>query len=310
MSYLAGFGAALPERVVTNEELAGQIGKTAEWIRNMSGIEERRWAGPETSVADLAVAAGQDCLRRAAAPTSEIRLLLVASGSGERRFPGPASEVAARMGLGETPALDVPIASAGSLFAMVLANDLAPKWGPALVIGAEIMSRVVASGPVEPGVAMLFGDGAGACLVHPEHGKAKLIGSKLASDGTFCGDLKLEADAGLTMNGRTVILQAARKIPRVIRQVLATAGVRAGDVEVYLMHQANQNLMDRVADALNVDRGRFFSNIVRYGNTSAASMLIAAAQWELAEGFRPGGMVCLAGFGAGFHWGAALAEGV
>lgn len=303
------FGAALPARVVTNEELSGQVGRTAEWIRNVSGIEERRYVAEGTTVVDLAWEAAVDCLARAGIEASELGLILVSSGTPGRQFPGPASQVARRLGLDETPAVDIPIASAGGLFAMAMADDMAEKRGPVLVIAAEVMSRIAMREPLEAGVSVLFGDGAGACLVHPKEGKARIIGSRMATDGAFAEDLRLEFGAGLAMNGRSVILHASRKLPRVILQVLEEQGVAAQDVDVYLMHQANQNLMDRVADAIGVERERFYTNIARYANTSSASMLIAAAEWEEEAGFQAGHKVCFAVFGAGYHWGALLAEG-
>jgi 3-oxoacyl-[acyl-carrier-protein] synthase-3 len=112
------------------------------------------------------------------------------------------------------------------------------------------------------------------------------------------------------MNGRAVIMQASRKIPRAIADVLERRHIAAGDVDTFLMHQANQNLIDGVARALGVPSSRFYSNIRRYGNTSAASMLIAASEWSQAAGFRKDLPVVLAGFGAGFHWGAMLAQGI
>src|SRR5262249_6660818 len=160
------------------------------------------------------------------------------------------------------------------------------------------MSSVVQLEPVEPGVAMLFGDGAGACLIHPTEGHARVCQTHLGSDGAFSEDLRLEFNAGLVMNGRSVILQASRKIPRAIAQVLTKQGISSQQVDPFVMHQANQNLIDRVADALGVERSRFFSNIARYGNTSSASMLIAASEWVAHSGFRAGQFVCFAAFGA------------
>jgi 3-oxoacyl-[acyl-carrier-protein] synthase-3 len=129
------------------------------------------------------------------------------------------------------------------------------------------------------------------------------------TDGAFAEDLRLPFDAPLHMNGRAVIMQASRKIPRAIAEVLERRKVAACDVDTFLMHQANQNLIDGVARALSVPSSRFYSNIRRYGNTSAASMLIAAAEWSQAAGFRRDQHVVLAGFGAGFHWGAMLVRG-
>jgi len=284
-------------------------GSTAEWIFNVSGIEERRFAAEGESVADMGAQAAKDCLAQAGIEAQEIGMLLVSCGSSERRFPGPAAGVARRLGLDSVPAIDLPMASAGALFAMALAGSLAPSQGNILVVAAEKMSSVVLKQPMNPGTSVLFGDGAGACLVSPTAGFARIVDSALYTDGAFSEDLKLELDGPLEMNGRTVILQASRKIPKAIAALLEKHGRAAADVGCFLMHQANQNLIVRVAEALGVGAEKFYSNIVRYGNTSSASMLIAAAEWQRQSGFEKGAPTIFATFGAGFHWGALLTEG-
>lgn len=301
MAFLSGFGKYLPERVVTNAELAARMGCEESWIRDMSGIAERRWARADETVADLAAAAARDCVKDGPAPG----MLIVASGTGERRFPGPAAETAAKLGWAGIPALDVPMASAGSLFGLGLAVHLARSYGSVLVAGAEKMSPVVDKEPMEKETGILFGDGAGAALVQRDSGQARVVDTLLATDGAFANELRLDGQ-GLFMNGRAVIMQASRKIPRAILDLLTRNQAAAGDVDAFLMHQANQNLIDKVAQTVGVASAKFFTNIRHYGNTSSASMLIAAAEWNA---FRPGGKVVFAGFGAGFHWGAILAEG-
>jgi 3-oxoacyl-[acyl-carrier-protein] synthase-3 len=138
-AFLQAFGAHLPERVIGNAEIASQIGRTAEWIESVSGIQERRWASPDVSVTDLAVAAAQDCLLRTGVHASSLGLLIVTSGSAPGGFPGPAAAVAERLGLNSTPAFDVPMASAGSLFGMAIAARLAEAHGDILVVAAEKM---------------------------------------------------------------------------------------------------------------------------------------------------------------------------
>jgi 3-oxoacyl-[acyl-carrier-protein] synthase III len=310
MAFLNGFGVCLPPRVVRNEELAALTGSSPEWILNVSGIEERRWATPDQTVADLAVAAAKDCLDRCGVDAASLGMIVVASGTAGRSFPGPALTVASRLGLTSPPALDLPLPSAGALFALALAAQLAGTYGRILVVGVEKMSAVIARQPIEPGVAVLFGDGAGACIVSAKEGIAAVVDSILCSDGAFSEDLRLEFGAPLAMNGRSVIMQASRKIPRVISELLSRHNVPAGEVNAFLMHQANQNLIDGVARALGVPAERFYSNVRRYGNTSAASMLIAAAEWSQTSGFRKDAPVVFAGFGAGFHWGALLARGL
>jgi 3-oxoacyl-[acyl-carrier-protein] synthase-3 len=146
--------------------------------------------------------------------------------------------------------------------------------------------------------------------VSPDSGAAEIVDSALYTDGSFAEDLKLEFDRPLDMNGRTVILQASRKIPRAIADLLERNHRAAAEMGCFLMHQANQNLIVRIADALGVAAEKFYSNIRRYGNTSSASMLIATAEWSRQVGFESGVPVMFATFGAGFHWGALLCVGV
>ncbi len=299
-AYIHAFGAYLPSRLVTNAELAARLSCTAEWIESVSGIRERRWADAET-VADLATAAARDCLARAGLEASQLGLILISSGSAERRFPGPACTVAAALGLNATPAIDLPIASAGSIFGLSLASQLAGAYGDVLVIAAEKMSAVIEGAALDQNTAILFGDGAGAALVSTRPGRFEVLDSVLHTDGAFREDLALDWGSPLRMNGLTVILQAARKLPSVIDEVLKRQGIAAADVTQFLMHQANQNLITRVAKGLGVDASRMFSNVAKYGNTSSASMLIAASEWEPSAG-----PVVFAGFGAGFNWGALL----
>jgi len=217
-------------------------------------------------------------------------------------------EVAAKLGAPGIPALDLPMASAGGLAAMALGADLLARYPSILVVAAEKMSAVVTQAGVEKGTAMLFGDGAGACLLGMQPGPLRILDSALHSDGTYSEDLHLEFAGGLVMNGRSIILQASRKLPAVIAELLDRNSLRPEDVSAFLLHQANQNLMDRMARALGVDARRFPSNIRRYGNTSSASLLIAASEWWDAERHSAGARACLAAFGAGVHWGAALCE--
>jgi 3-oxoacyl-[acyl-carrier-protein] synthase III len=310
MAFIQAFGAYVPPRIVSNVELAARLGCDPDWITQASGIAERRYAAEDESVADLAVLAARDCLARAGCAASDVQLILVTTGSEPRRFPGAASVVAHRLGLVDgVPALDVPVASAGSLIGMVIGNALAATYPVVLIVAAEKMSSLVMREPLDRNIAILFGDGAGACLLHAERGAARIVDHALHSDGAFAGNLALQADGTLFMDGRSVILHASRKLPRAIAEVLERNQLSAADVPVFLMHQANQNLMDAVARALRVPADRFFSNIRKYGNTSSASLFVAAAEWQASGGFQSGVPVVFAAFGAGFHWGSLLAIG-
>jgi 3-oxoacyl-[acyl-carrier-protein] synthase-3 len=308
MPYLHSFGCALPAERVGNEALAARTGMGATEIAEKTGIRERRYAAEGVTVADLGLAAASDCLANAGLSVQDVGLILFATGTGEQSFPGPASELAAKLGLTSTPAIDLPIASAGSLAGIALANDLVPRYGNVLVVASEIMSRRISD--ADPDTAVLFGDGAGACLVSRDQGFARIVDFALYTDGNSAGSLYLPSCGTLQMNGLAVILHASRKLPRAVGDLLNAHGLSPMDVGVYLMHQANANLLRKVASTLKVPEERFFSNIECYGNTSSASLLIAAAEWRSSGASPAAGPVVLAAFGAGFHWGVVLAEQV
>jgi len=290
---------------VDNAALAARTGQDAEAIEKNTGIRERRYAADGVSVADLGLAAAQDCLSKAGMTAQDAGLILFSSGSMERSFPGPASVLAARLGLTTTPAIDLPIASAGSLIGIALAADLAARYGNVLVVAAEIMSRRISDASSD--TAALFGDGAGACVVSRDSGFARIVDSAIYTDGNYAESLSLAHGGTLEMKGLEVIMQASRKIPRAIADLVAKHGMQPGNVGVFLMHQANANLIRKVAAAMKVPEEKFYCNIDRYGNTSSASLLIAAAEWRDANPAHLAAPLVLAAFGAGFNWGAVLA---
>jgi 3-oxoacyl-[acyl-carrier-protein] synthase-3 len=307
MAYLRAFGKYLPERIVTNDELAVALEVDPAWIVSSCGIEERRYASDDQTLVDLGVEAARDCLKNAAAVGS-IGLVMVSSGSPDVFCPGPASAIAARLGLGDTPAIDLPIASAGSIAALVMAESLTARFGNVLVVATEVMSRRVSRTPEGKNNAILFGDGAGACLVsHELEGDsiARIEATALRTDGERAGAIAVH-DGRFSMDGMAVIRQASQKLPAVILEVLGKAGVAAEELGAVLIHQANLNLLDRVAKTLKLLPDRLFTNIQRYGNTSSASMLIAAAEWRERTP-SPAAPIVLAAFGAGLTCGALLA---
>ena len=310
MAYLRGFGSYLPERVVRNGELAEACGVESDWIFSASGIRERRYAAEDETVASLAVKAAQNCLQKCGVAASELGMVIVASGSAERFCPGPAATVAAELGCAGIPALDVPVASAGSLIGLGLAAQFADKFGQqgkVLVVASEIMSRRVDRTPEGKNTAILFGDGAGAALVAAAAGPLRIADFALHTDGTQAEILKVEGER-LHMEGGTVILQAARKIPAVAKELLDRNGMAGDALSAVVMHQANLNLIAKVAKTLAVPQEKFFVNIERYGNTSSASLLIAAAEWFTSAEGKVNGPVMLAAFGAGLNWGAMLLQ--
>jgi 3-oxoacyl-[acyl-carrier-protein] synthase-3 len=308
MARIRGFGHYLPARVVDNGEIGVLCGADPAWIKQQTGIEERRWAAPGERVADLGIQAARDCMTRCGASAEEVGLVLVSSGSAERRFPGPAASIAAALGLAGKPAIDLPIASAGTLFGLALASDLANHYGNVLVIGSEILSRVIDVSAAHRDTAILFGDGAGASLVSADAGFAEIRDSLLCSDGEFAEILRLDVGATIFMDGRSVIMQVSRKLPRAIQELLDRNGRKSTEIDVYLVHQANLNLITRVAQVLKAEDARFYRNLNRFGNTSSASLLIAASEWWQLAGGKMNGPAILGAFGAGLNWGAMLLD--
>jgi 3-oxoacyl-[acyl-carrier-protein] synthase-3 len=304
VAFLRATGSYVPDRVVGNAELASRVAETATWIEQVSGILERRYAAPDQTVTELAVLAAERCLQSSSLAAGDLGMLLVSSGSSERFCPGPASAVAARLGLGTTPALDIPVGSAGSLIGLALAMRLAPTTGNILVVGAEVMSRRIDATPEGRNTAILFGDGAGAALVSPDAGFLKLVDAALFTDGSGAEILRMEGGR-LHMDGGSVILRASRKLPTCITEVLQRNGLTPADVPHYLLHQANLNLLTKVAATLKVPSERFFTNIQHYGNTSSASLLLALDEWR--SGSHIDGPVLFSAFGTGLNWGAMLA---
>ena len=310
MSFLHSFGHYVPDRIVSNDELAQACAVEPAWILEVSGIRERRYAAAGETVASLGIHAAEVCLARAGLLAADLGMVIVSSGSADRFCPGPAATIAAGLGLTSTPALDIPTASAGALTGLVLADALAPTLGPILVLGSEIMSRRVQRTPEGKNMAILFGDGAGAALVVPESyatpGFARITGHALHTDGT-ASEILYIADGLLHMDGMSVIGQASRKIPRAVTALLEQHALAPAQVGHVLMHQANLNLIAKVARSTAIDPDRFFVNIDRYGNTSSASLLIAASEWHAQLATPLAAPVLFTAFGAGLNWGALLA---
>ncbi len=218
MPFLRAFGHHLPSQIVTNADLEARTGRTAASIEKTSGILERRYATENETVAGLGLAAANVCFKNASLTANDIGLILVSSGSAERIFPGPASVLAQKLGLTATPAIDIPVASAGSLIALAFAADLTPRYGNILVVASEIMSRRISD--TDPDTAILFGDGAGACIVSPEKGFARIADTALFTDGNYAEALQLQHGGAIQMKGLDVIVQASRKIPRSIEDLL------------------------------------------------------------------------------------------
>jgi 3-oxoacyl-[acyl-carrier-protein] synthase-3 len=218
------------------------------------------------------------------------------------------TEVQKRLGAPGIPAFDLHLASISGLFGVALANKMCEQWGPTLVVAAETMTRALAQGPRAKETAILFGDGAGACLITPSEGQLAIHDIRVASDATFSEALRMNFGSTLEMDGRTIIMHAVRKLARAVAELLERNSLRADEIGLFLFHQANMRLLERLMKELKIDARQCFVNIEKCGNTSSASWLIAASEAKAAGLLRPGMKVVIAAFGAGLSWGAALVE--
>ncbi len=303
---ISGFGHCLPEGVVDNAALAAEFGVEAAWILSVSGIRTRRCVAPGETVCDLAHRAALAALADAGITPSDLGAIVVGTGTPHRQFPGVSAEVQKRLAAPGIPAFDIHLASVGGLFALATASALCAQYGPVLVIGAEVMSAVLARHPRVKETGILFGDGAGACIVMPGAGAVTLDEIRIASDATFSDALFMDFGESMVMDGRTVILQANRKLQSAVSDLLGRNGLAPDDIDLFLFHQANLNLLRQVGGALKIDPEKVFVNLDRYGNTSSASLLIAMSEARAAGLLEPGMRAVLAAFGAGMGWGAAL----
>jgi 3-oxoacyl-[acyl-carrier-protein] synthase III len=315
---IAGLGGRLPDRVVTNDDLAQVLDTSDEWIRTRTGIRERHVAAPEEATSDLATAAARDALADARLTAADLTAVIVATTSPDHQVSATAPLVASALGV-TVPAFDLNAACSGFVYALRVASGMvATGDGAVLVVGAETLTRVV--DPEDRSVVVLFGDGAGAVVLVPDD-DARLGPFSLGADGdgasmlwTASGGTRRPFDAEvladrshyLSMRGGDVYRNAVVRMADSAREVLAQAGLAVTDVDLLVGHQANVRILDAVAARLGLPTELSHISVDRHGNTSAAS--IPLALWDArAQGkLHDGDTVLLAAFGAGLTWGACL----
>jgi 3-oxoacyl-[acyl-carrier-protein] synthase III len=316
---ILGTGAYLPETVIPNEEL-GRLGCDPEWIVQRTGIRERRRAAPQEATSDLAHQAALRCLERAGVASRDVDLILVATMTPDMLTPSTACFVQRRLGA-VAPAMDVNAACSGFMYALVTGMQFI-KTGCSrrvLVIGSDAMSRIL--NPADKKTYPLFGDGAGAVLLGAARDDRGLLAYTLGSEGDDGALLSVPAGGSrepvtsaalaegrqyLRMDGRAVFKWAVRTVVDVGRDVVRHAELTMDDIDLVLLHQANQRIVEAAASGLGVDRSRVLVNLDRYGNTSAASIPIVLDEAMAAGRIHPGNHVLLVGFGAGLTWGAGV----
>jgi 3-oxoacyl-[acyl-carrier-protein] synthase-3 len=317
-SQVAGVGAYLPSRVVTNNELAQKLDTSDEWIRERTGIRERRIAADGELCSDLAIAASQEALRAAGMKAGAIDLIVLATATPDETFPATAATVQARLGITRGAAFDLQAVCSGFIYALATADNFI-KAGQAkncLVIGAETFSRILDWN--DRTTAVLFGDGAGAMMLTAGQGEggAKdrgVLSTHLFSDGRHHdllyvdgGPSKTMTTGHLRMEGREVFRHAVANMADAIELALKTNGLLASDVDWFVPHQANQRILDATARKVGVHPSRVVSTVAQHANTSAASVPLALVAAVNDHRIKRDQLVLLEAMGGGFTWGSAL----
>lgn len=319
---VVGLGRAVPSQIVTNEDLAKIVDTSDEWIRSRTGIAERRFVSEGESTATLAATAGQCALDQAGISPDDVDLVIVATSTPDYPlFPSVACLVQAQLELGRAGAYDLSAACSGFVYGLITASQFIATraYNCVLVIGADAMSRFLNF--EDRTTCVLFGDGAGAAVVAGSDEPGGLLSFVLGADGTGAEHMVVPAGGSrqpvtpevaanhqnkITMNGREVYRFSTTRPAEALERVAKAAGVRVKDLDLVVAHQANVRILQTVAKNLHVPEELFFTNVDRYGNTSAASVPLALCDAAAEGRIRPGALVGLLGFGAGLTWATAI----
>ena len=315
-SAVTGVGAYLPDDVVTNTELAEIVDTSDEWIRERTGIRERRRARPDQPTSDLATEAARRALAAAGREASDVDLIVVATTTPDLTFPATAAIVQRKLGAGVSTAFDVQAVCSGFVYALGVADGFVARGLSkcALVIGAEEMTRLMDWS--DRGTCVLFGDGAGAVVLEPATGEGTtadrgLLGFALRCDGSKTDLLYVDGGPSTTgevghlrMAGNQVFRHAVVNIAEAVEAACKAAGVAVSDVDWFVPHQANQRIIKGVGDRLGLDENKVVSTVAWHANTSAASIPLALSVAIEDGRIKKGDLVLLEAMGGGLTWGA------
>ncbi len=315
-SRIAGTGSGLPERIVTNDELALRMDTSDEWIRTRTGIRQRHIAAPSQTSSDLGAEASRAAMAAAGVGPADIDLIIVATSTPDYIFPSTACLMQAKLGIKNCPAFDVQAVCSGFVYALAIADKFirSGQHRCALLVGAEVYSRILDWN--DRGTAVLFGDGAGAVVLKADS-KPGVLASVIRADGSYanmlsvpgnvCGG-KIVGSPFLQMDGQAVFKFAVKVLDEVARETLAQCDLKPEDIDWLVPHQANVRILEATAKKLGVDFSKVVITADRHGNTSAASVPLAL-DCAIRDGrIRAGHKIMLEGVGGGFTWGAAMVQ--
>lgn len=298
---ITGWGSALPDKVVTNEDLSKTMDTSDEWIRERTGISERRIGG---TTSGLSIEAGRRAMERAGASPESIDLLILATTTPDQHIPGTSPIVARELGL-TCGAFDLNTACSGFAYALVTANALIKNGGinKVLVIGCDTLSRF--TDWTDRGTAILFADGGGAVVLEAAD-EDTILGWDLGCDGNAARFLECDIGSKLTMDGKEVFKRAVRAVVSSAELAMKQADVTPADIDWFIPHQANIRIMHSAADKLQIDHDRVISTIQYTGNNSAGTIPLTIAVAADDGRLKPGDLLLLSGFGAGMTWASVV----
>ena len=315
---IAGIGAYVPENLITNDDLSKIVDTNDEWIRTRTGIRERRISSGE-GTRHLAAKAAERALAAAGVAPEELDILILGTSPPHRHYPSDACSVQAAIGPVNAVAFDISAACAGFIFAMNIVEGFfkAGIYKTALIIGAETLSKVTDWS--DRGTCVLFGDGAGAAVLKAE--ETGIIDMMMGADGTkgdvlactsrtvgnFLTGTKPELGF-MTMDGQEVFKFAVRKVPESVMELLQRTGTKKEDIKYYVLHQANERIIEAAARRLKEPMEKFPMTISQFGNTSTASIPLLLDDMIRKDMLKRGDKIIMSGFGAGMTWGAVLME--
>ena len=320
---ITGTGSYLPERILTNFDLEKMVDTSDEWIRQRTGIAERRIADPDAATSDLCIRAARRAMKQAQVDPLDIEMIIVCTATPDSFFPSTGCYVQQGIGAKRACAFDLSAACAGFVYGLDLADGMikSGRYQTILVVGGEVFNKIIDW--TDRDTCVLFGDAAGAAIVQGTDEPKGILASYVGSDGDYADVDLLGMPAGgsrlpashrtvdeklhsIKMRGREVFKLGVRIMPEAAQRALDLAGMTVADIDLFIPHQANSRIIEAVGDRLGIDREKVYVNVDKYGNTSAATTIVALDEAIRENRAKSGNLILLVTFGAGLTWGSTV----
>ena len=325
---ITGVGFFVPPRIVTNDELSKHMDTTDQWIQERTGIQERRFVEKGVGPSDLAIPATEQALEYAGLSVEDIDFIIFATSMSDYHIPGSGCLLQEKMGFNDIGALDIRVQCSGFVYGLSIAEQYIKTgaFNNILLVGAEAQTTAMELNDNGRDVSVIFGDGAGAVIISGTDEKKGILSTHMHSEGKYLKELWMEAPASnagmpqmspqdlkegkqfLKMNGKEVFRHAIVRFNEVINECLSANGLQISDIDMLIPHQANLRITQMVQKKMGLNDDQVFSNIHKYGNTTAASIPIALTEAVNEGRIKKGDRVVLASFGSGFTWASAIME--